>query len=58
MKRQKVSQAELARRMRTSRAVVHRLLMNAGDVGLTLSTMSKAAAAVGCTVKARVAIAA
>jgi antitoxin HicB len=41
-----VSQAELARRMRTSRAVVHRLLDD-DDLSITLSTISRAAAALG-----------
>ena len=42
----KVSQAELARRMHTSRAVIHRLLDD-GDLSITLSTISKAASALG-----------
>jgi antitoxin HicB len=46
MKETKVSQAELARRMKTSRAVVHRLL-DATDASVTLSTISKAATALG-----------
>ena len=41
-----VTQAEMARRMRTSRAVVRRLL-NAEDSSLTLATISRAAAALG-----------
>jgi antitoxin HicB len=49
MKADKVSQAELARRMKTSRAVVHRLL-DADDPAVTLSTISRAAAALGCSV--------
>ncbi len=50
-----VSQAELARHMRTSRAVVHRLL-DATDPSVTLATISKAATALGRSV--RVALAA
>jgi predicted XRE-type DNA-binding protein len=46
MKSAKVSHAELARRMKTSRAVVHRLL-NAEDSAVTLATISRAAAALG-----------
>jgi antitoxin HicB len=41
-----VSQAELARRMHTSRAVIHRLL-DEEDLSVTLATISKAAAALG-----------
>ena len=44
MKDANVTQAELARRMRTSRAVVHRLL-DADDPSITLSTISRAASA-------------
>ncbi len=44
MKRGKVTQSELARRMNTSRAVVHRLLKD-DDTSVTLSTMSRMAAA-------------
>jgi len=44
MKKAKVSRAELARRMNTSRAVVHRLL-NADDHAVTLATISRAAIA-------------
>lgn len=50
MKAGKVSQAELARRMKTSRAVVHRLL-DATDPSVTLSTISKAATALGRSVR-------
>jgi len=46
MKDARVSQAELARRMKTSRAVIHRLL-NADDPSVTLSTISRAATALG-----------
>lgn len=55
MKESNVSQAELARRMKTSRAVVHRLL-DANDPSVTLATISKAATALGRSV--RVALAA
>ena len=54
MKRAKVSKAELARRMKTSRAVVHRLL-DGEDVSVTLSTISRAATALGKTVLIRLA---
>lgn len=54
MKRHKVSQSDLARRMSTSRAVVHRLLKH-DDPSVTLSTISKAAAALGRTIKIRMA---
>jgi antitoxin HicB len=54
MKEQGVSQAELARRMKTSRAVVHRLL-DASDPSVTLSTISKAAAALGRNVQLQLA---
>lgn len=46
MKRANVSQAEMARRMSTSRAVIRRLL-DANDLSITLATMSKAATALG-----------
>lgn len=49
MEKKGVSQSELARRMLTSRAVVHRLL-KADDTGLTLQTISKAASALGLQV--------
>jgi predicted XRE-type DNA-binding protein len=54
MKQSGVSQEELARRMKTSRAVVHRLL-NENDPSVTLSTISKAAAALGRTVQLQLA---
>lgn len=41
-----MSQAEMARRMKTSRAVIRRLL-DKDDPSVTLSTMSKAATALG-----------
>jgi ParB-like chromosome segregation protein Spo0J len=46
MKKANVSQAEMARRMSTSRAVIRRLL-DANDLSITLATMSKAAVALG-----------
>lgn len=54
MKAGAVSQAELARRMKTSRAVVHRLL-DATDPSVTLSTISKAATALGRSVRVELA---
>ena len=47
-----VSQAEMARRMNTSRAVVRRLLDDS-DPAVTLSTISRAATALGRQVKLR-----
>ena len=46
MDAQAVSQAEMARRMKTSRAAVSRLL-DADDPSITLSTLSRAANALG-----------
>lgn len=46
MKDQNVSKAEMARRMRTSRTSLDRLL-DPGNDAVTLSTLQKAAAAVG-----------
>jgi ParB-like chromosome segregation protein Spo0J len=46
MKKANVSRAELARRMGTSRVLVRRLL-DANDLSITLATLSKAAAALG-----------
>ena len=46
MTKAKVSQAELARRMGTSRAVIRRLL-DKDDPSVTLSTMTRAASALG-----------
>jgi DNA-binding Xre family transcriptional regulator len=54
MREANVSQTELARRMKTSRAVVHRLL-DATDPSVTLSTISKAAAALGRSVRLQLA---
>lgn len=52
MKRKKVNQSELARRMDTSRAVVHRLLQP-DDPSVTLATVSAALNALDCTAKIR-----
>jgi antitoxin HicB len=52
MKQGRVSQAELARRMKTSRAVVHRLL-DGTDPSVTLATINKAATSLGRTVHLR-----
>lgn len=52
MTQAKISQAELARRMSTSRAVVHRLL-DASDGSVTLATISRAAAALGKSLQLR-----
>lgn len=46
MRKANVSQAEMARRMSTNRAVIRRLL-DANDLSITLATMSKAATALG-----------
>lgn len=46
MTKARVSQAELARRMGTSRAVIRRLL-DKDDPSVTLSTMTRAASALG-----------
>jgi antitoxin HicB len=50
MKRERVSPAELARRMETSRAQVYRLLQTR-DSSVTLTTISKIATALGRTVR-------
>jgi antitoxin HicB len=54
MAKSKVTQAELARRMKTSRAVVHRLL-DATDGSVTLATISRAATALGQSVQLKLA---
>lgn len=46
MKAQKLTKAELARRMHTSRAALNRLL-DESDTSLTLTTLASAAAALG-----------
>jgi antitoxin HicB len=48
MKKQSVTKSVLARRMGTSRAALDRLL-DAGNMSVTLQTMSRAAAALGKT---------
>ena len=54
MKSAGVSQAEMARRMKTSRALVRRLL-DAKDSSVTLATISRAAIALGKQVEFRIA---
>jgi len=54
MKKAKVSQAEMARRMNTSRAVIRRLL-DASDPSVTLATISRAATALGKSVRLKLA---
>ena len=49
-----VSQAEMARRMKTSRAVVRRLLDDS-DPSVTLATISRAALALGMQVRLKLA---
>lgn len=50
LKRDNISQSAFAQRMRTSRAVVHRLLKR-DDPSVTLATISRAVAALGCSIK-------
>jgi transcriptional regulator with XRE-family HTH domain len=52
MKRRRINQSELARRMRTSRAVVHRML-NPNEVSLSLSTLARALASLKCSASIR-----
>lgn len=52
MKDADVSQTELARRMKTSRAVVHRLL-DPNDTAVTLATLTRVALALGRIVRLR-----
>ena len=54
MNKAKVSQAEMARRMHTSRAVIRRLL-DKDDSSITLSTISKAATALGKNLRLKLA---
>jgi predicted XRE-type DNA-binding protein len=54
MKKSDMSISELARRMKTSRAVVHRLL-DEQDQSVTLATISRAAAVLGRTIQLRLA---
>jgi transcriptional regulator with XRE-family HTH domain len=50
MKEKRLSKAEVARRMQTSRAALDRLL-DAQNGSVTLNTLYRAAAAVGCQVR-------
>ena len=54
MEKANVSQAEMARRMHTSRAVIRRLL-DEDDPSITLSTISKAANALGKNLRLKLA---
>ena len=54
MKQMHVSKAELARRMKTSRAVIHRLL-DEDDPSVTLATIAKAATVLGRSVRLKLA---
>jgi antitoxin HicB len=54
MKQQNVSKAELARRMKTSRAVIHRLL-DENDPSVTLATITRAARVLGRSVRLKLA---
>jgi plasmid maintenance system antidote protein VapI len=54
MKQQGVSKAELARRMKTSRAVIHRLL-DENDPSVTLATITRAATVLGRSVRLKLA---
>jgi DNA-binding Xre family transcriptional regulator len=54
MKQQHVSKAELARRMKTSRAVIHRLL-DENDPSVTLATITRAATVLGRSVRLKLA---
>jgi antitoxin HicB len=54
MKQQNVSKAELARRMKTSRAVIHRLL-DENDPSVTLATITRAATVLGRSVRLKLA---
>jgi len=54
MKQANVSQAEMARRMKTSRAAIRRLL-DANDPSITLATISKAATVLGKSIRLKLA---
>lgn len=54
MKKANISQAEMARRMNTSRAVIRRLL-DANDPSITLATISRAATALGKSIRLKLA---
>lgn len=53
MRVSKLTKTELARRMKTSRAALNRLL-DESDPSLTLTTLASAAAALECTVRIRI----
>jgi len=50
LKENELTKAEMALRMKTSRAAVDRLL-DGSNTSITLSTLGKAARALGCTIK-------
>jgi antitoxin HicB len=54
MKQSHMSKAELARRMKTSRAVIHRLL-DEDDPSVTLATITRAATVLGRSVRLKLA---
>ena len=54
MEKANVSQAEMARRMHTSRAVIRRLL-DQNDPSVTLTTLTKAASALGKNLRLKLA---
>jgi predicted XRE-type DNA-binding protein len=54
MKRRKLSKSEMASRMKTSRAVLERLL-DPGNRSVTISTLERAASALGKTLKVELA---
>lgn len=54
MKQAHMSKAELARRMKTSRAVIHRLL-DEDDPSVTLATITRAATVLGRSVRLKLA---
>ena len=55
MKQVHMSKAELARRMKTSRAVIHRLL-DEDDPSVTLATIPRAATVLGRSVRLKLAV--
>jgi transcriptional regulator with XRE-family HTH domain len=50
MKAKRITKSEMAKRMRTSRSALDRLL-DEDDTGLTIDTLSRAAWALGCRVR-------
>jgi DNA-binding Xre family transcriptional regulator len=50
MKKRKVTKRSMAHRMKTTRSTLYRLL-DERDTGLTIDTLSRAANALGCTVR-------